>query len=80
MEVIKAGEVYSEDKVTGIEILDRYTIKIILKYPDPNIITNLSTSKYPIVSKYFYLNKKNDDLTPGLGKYEVLKLIKIQVK
>lgn len=76
MEVIKAGEVYSEDKVTGIEILDRYTIKIILKYPDPNIITNLSTSKYPIVSKYFYLNKKNDDLTPGLGKYEVFKIDK----
>ena len=53
MDKISPGEDYSDKKVVGIEIIDKYTIKIDLKFPDPNFITNLSTSKYPIVSKYF---------------------------
>lgn len=76
MKKIIAGETYSDDKVTGIEIIDKYTLKIYLSHADPNIITNLSTSKYPIVSKYFFLKRKNDELTPGLGKYRVLELNK----
>lgn len=78
MDKIKSNGFYDENQVTGIHILDKYTIKIDLIHPDPNFITNLSTSKYPIVSKYFYLNKKRDDLTPGLGKYEIFFADKIQ--
>lgn len=70
MEDITAGEVYSEEKVKGITIINKYAIKIELKYPEPDFIKNLATTKYPIVSKYFYENKKADELTPGLGKYD----------
>jgi ABC-type transport system substrate-binding protein len=73
MDKIIPGEVYSDEKVTGITILDKYTIKIEFEYGDPDIIRDLSTSKYPIVSKYFYQNKISGELTPGLGKYEVIR-------
>jgi len=69
--IVASGE-YDADKVTGITVIDKYTVKIELENIDPNIITHLSTSKYPIVSKYFFMNKKKDELSPGLGKYKVL--------
>jgi ABC-type transport system substrate-binding protein len=72
MNKIIPGEEYSDEKVTGITILDKYALKIELKYPDPDVFTYLSTSKYPIVSKYFYQNKISGELTPGLGKYELM--------
>ena len=71
MDEIVPGDTYSEQKVKGIKILDKYTIEIDLKFPDPNFITNLSTSKYPIVSEFFYLNKGKNLLSPGLGKYQI---------
>lgn len=74
MDKILPGGNYSEEKVKGIKILDKYTIEIDLKFPDPNFITNLSTSKYPIVSKFFYLNKGKNSLSPGLGKYQIYSL------
>lgn len=69
MENIIEGEKYLEEKVKGIKIINKYAIKIELKYPEPDFIKNLATTKYPIVSKYFYENKKIGELTPGLGKY-----------
>ena len=72
MDKIISGEEYSEDKISGITILNKYALKIELIYPDPDIITNLSTSRYPIVSKYFYQNKKDGEISPGLGKYALI--------
>ena len=80
MDKIIPGETYSDDKITGITILDKYTVKIELNHLDSHVITNLSSSRYPIVSKEFYLEKlknSSEELTPGLGKYETLSINKL---